>query len=290
MIAKKESESVLTQKISFSSEDFKIAVIDHDRPAEVERALHEEIEIKYFYEGQCALMINSEMYIVKSGDIAIVNPYEIHTTAQIDKYNGKYYLIVLGLDFLNEVNQATLDLRYRFIAKGEKIQNLIQNDPRLQAILLRIVEEMRGKEENYRLIVQNLISEFFVLLFRNYVNTNHDDTLVSETVKYVEMIAPALSKIHNDYVRKFSLEELAELCNVSKYHFCRIFKRAMNVTPVQYITEYRVDLAETMLKNTANSVSDIAWKCGFDDESYFSRCYKKIKGISPKHVRISMNI
>ena len=59
----------------------------------------------------------------------------------------------------------------------------------------------------------------------------------------------------------------------------------MNVTPVQYITEYRVDLAETMLKNTANSVSDIAWKCGFDDESYFSRCYKKIKGVSPKKVQ-----
>lgn len=290
MIAKKEREDLLTQKIYFSNQDFKIAVKEHDRPAEMERALHEEIEIKYFYEGESALMINSEMYITKPGDIAIVNPYEVHTTAQIDKYHGKYYLIVLGLDFLNEVNQATLDLRYRFIAKGEKIQNLIKNDPRLQAIVLRIVEEMRGKEENYRLIVQNLMSEFFVLLFRNYVNKDHDNTFESETVKYVELIAPALSKMHTEYAQKFTLEELAELCSVSKYHFCRMFKRAMYVTPVQYLMQYRVDLAEVMLKDTKKSIADIAWQCGFDDESYFSRCYKKIKGISPKHVRISMNI
>jgi transcriptional regulator GlxA family with amidase domain len=64
----------------------------------------------------------------------------------------------------------------------------------------------------------------------------------------------------------------------------------MNVTPVQYLTEYRVDLAETMLKNTGNSVSDIAWKCGFEDESYFSRCYKKIKGISPNALRRKIEI
>ena len=281
---KKSQDELLVQKTRFLDEHFKIVARDQS-PAKTERALHEEIEIKYFYEGNSALMINSEVFIAKPGDIAIVNPYEIHSTVNIDQYSGRYYLIMVGLDFLNEVNQAALDLRYKFIGKSKKIQNFIQGDPRLQAIILRVVEELGKQEENYRLAVQNLMSEFFVLLFRNYENKGNKQRFESENVKHVEVIAPALSKMHTDYAEKFTLEELAELCNVSKYHFCRIFKRAMNVTPVQYLTEYRVDLAEAMLKDTKKSVSDVAWQCGFDDESYFSRCYKKIKGAPPKNVR-----
>ena len=281
---KKTQEELLVQKLHFTDEHFKI-IAKEQRPAQTERALHEEIEVKYFYEGNSAIMIDSEVYIAKPGDIAIVNPYEIHTTVNIDQHSGRYYLIIVGLDFLNEVNQAALDLRYNFIGKSKKIQNLIQGDTRLQAIILRVVEELTGKEENYRLAVQNLMSEFFVLLFRKYENKSYAEKFESENVKYVELISPALSKMHVDYAKKFTLEELAELCSVSKYHFCRMFKRAMNVTPVQYLTEYRVGLAEAMLKGTKKSVSDVAWQCGFDDESYFSRCYKKIKGVSPMNVR-----
>lgn len=281
---KQEKEELLLQKPRFADERFKIVAKDQ-LPAQTERALHEEIEIKYFYEGNSAIMVNSEVFIAKPGDIAIVNPYEIHTTVNIDQYSGRYYLIIVGLDFLNEVNQAALDLRYKFIGKSKKIQNIIHEDARLQAIILRVVEELEKKEENYRLIVQNLMSEFFALLFRNYENKGNSQKFESENVKHVEVIAPALSKMHTDYAQKFTLEELAELCSVSKYHFCRIFKRAMNVTPVQYLTEYRVDLAEAMLKDTKKSISDVAWQCGFDDESYFSRCYKKIKGVSPKKVQ-----
>ena len=281
---KKSQDELLVQKPRFLDEHFKIVAKDQS-PAKTERALHEEIEIKYFYEGNSALMINSEVFIAKPGDIAIVNPYEIHSTVNIDQYSGRYYLIMVGLDFLNEVNQAALDLRYKFIGKSKKIQNFIQGDPRLQAILLRVVEELDKKEENYRLVVQNLMSEFFVLLFRNYENKGNKQRFESENVKHVEVIAPALSKMHTDYAEKFTLEELAELCNVSKYHFCRIFKQQMGVTPVQYIIKYRLSVAELMLHTKNYSIREVATMCGFDDLSYFYRCYKKVNGIAPHTIK-----
>ena len=284
---KTNTEELLTQKIQFQDKGFKI-LVKEQLPAQTERALHEEVEIKFFHEGNSALMINSDVFIAKPGDITVVNPYEIHSTVNIDQYAGRYYLIVVSLDFLNEVNQAALDLRYHFLGKGKKIKNHIQGDSRLQAIIWRVVEEISERAENYKLIVQNLMSEFFALLFRNYTKEESEQAFESENVKYVELISPALAKMHTDYAQKFTLEELAELCSVSKYHFCRIFKRAMHVTPVQYITEYRIDLAEAMLKDTAKSVTDVAWQCGFEDESYFSRCYKKIKGISPNALRRKM--
>ena len=57
------------------------------------------------------------------------------------------------------------------------------------------------------------------------------------------------------------------------------------MTVFQYITMYRVSLAEVMLHNTEKSIDEIAHECGFSDTGYFYRCYKKVKGISPKKAR-----
>ena len=284
MDEKNQKSEVLSQKIAFSDENFKI-VVKNQMPAQQERALHEEIEIKYFYEGDSAFMINSDLFLAKPGDIAIVNPYEVHTTVSIDKYTARYYLIVIGLDILKELNSGVLDLRQEFLAKGKKVNNLIRDDKRLQAIILRIVEEMNDKKLHYQLIVQNLISEFFALLLRNYVNEEHSRKTSDEKVKYVELIAPALAHIHSNYMKRITIDELATLCSITKYHFCRVFSKAMGVTAVQYTTEYRVDLAEIMLKGTNKSINEIAYSCGFEDESYFYRCYKKVKGVPPKTAR-----
>lgn len=280
----KKTETMHMQKIRFSTDDFKI-IAQERIPVEEEVSFHEEIEIKYFYEGACAVMIDSEIILTQPGDITIVNPYQIHSNVNIDKYKGKYCVLIIGLDFLSEFTQEGLDLRGILIGAGSKIRNHIQNDKRLQTIVLRIMEEMRERAENYRLIVRNLMCEFLALLLRNYLCEDEANVVGTTEKKHMELISPALSKIHTEYDKKLSIEFLSNLCSVSKYHFCRIFKDVMNVTVVQYIMAYRVNLAEAMLKSTNKSINEIAWECGFEDESYFYRCYKKIKGIPPKQVR-----
>jgi AraC-like DNA-binding protein len=271
------------EKIKFSSNDFKIVAKDNIA-TESARAFHEEIEIKYFYDGNCALLIGSDIVLTTAGDITVVNPYEIHANVKLenlDKNDVKYYALIVGLDFLDGFNRYGLNLRELLLVKKLRFVNIIREDHRLETIILRVMEEMNKREEHYRLVVYNLMSEFFALLFRNYENKGNAQKFESENVKHVEVIAPALSKMHTDYAQKFTLEELAELCSVSKYHFCRIFKRAMNVTPVQYLTEYRVDLAEAMLKDAKKSISDVAWQCGFESPSFFTKIFQKYMGEPP---------
>lgn len=280
---KEEKHAPFTQKIPFSDEDFKIYVKEQAPPTE-RSALHEDIEIKYFYGDPSALMINSEVFIARAGDIAIVNPYEIHTTVNIEEYSGRYYLIMVSLDFLNRASGG-LDLRNIFLVQQKKIKNLIRDDRRLQTIILRIAEEVERKEEHYRLVVKNLVSEFFALLLRTYLQEGDREGQAEGARKHVELIAPALERIHTAYMTKLSIDELSALCSMSRYHFCRTFKRAMGVTAIEYLTAYRVDLAEAMLKDASDSIREIAPRCGFEDESYFYRCYKRLKGVSPKSVR-----
>lgn len=281
---KKKNESYTEQHILFPFSDFKILVLNSKARA-IEKAFHEEIEIKYFYQGTSTLMINNDVIVANPGDITVVNPFEIHSNINIGHVGGKYISIILYIDFLRELNPSGLDLRHALITKGQKFYNHITNNVRLQTIMRRVFEEFTDQKVNYRLVIYSLVTELFALLLRDYINKEKAITTPKTHNKRAELISPALSKIFKDYNEKITVEELAKLCNVTKYHFCRLFKEETGLSVIQYIISYRISIAETMLKSTDNSIENVAYSCGFEDVSYFYRTYKKLKGISPMKAR-----
>ena len=281
---KTKNEKFSQQNISFPHGDFKI-IIGGGKSRAFDKAFHEEIEIKYFYEGVSTLMIDKNVIVAKPGDVTIVNPFELHANVEIGQTQGKYISIILSIDFLKELNPNGLDLRRALILKGVKFYNHVSNNERLQTIIKRAYDEITEEKENYRLVVYGLITEFFAILLRDYVNAEKPTYNAETYTKRAEVISPALSKIFKDYNEKITVEELAKLCNVSKYYFCRLFKEETGLSVIQYIISYRISIAETMLKSTDNSVESVAYLCGFDDVSYFYRTYKKLKGVSPMKAR-----
>lgn len=277
---KRNNGITAVQTISFESDDFKI-IIDRKRSEGFERAFHEDIEIKYFFEGSSAVLINDEVYIAEAGSIAVVNPYEIHTNVDTLHHVGKYYLIIISMDFFPEHNPLGIDLRRIFISEGKRIMNFIAKDERIASVITRAFEEISEKKEHYKLVVQGLMSELFVLLLRSYVR---DDTAMPNAHgrgKRAELISPALSMIFKEYRRKISLDELAAACNISKFHFTRLFEQEMGMSPFEYLKSYRISLAAAMLESGAQSIAEVAERCGFCDLSYFYRCYKKVRGVTP---------
>ena len=263
-------------KIQFSNPNFGIHTAIK-APDGDDKNFHEELEIKYYYEGDSAMMINSQVFALKKGNIVIVNPYEIHANVNIGDNNGKYYLIILNLDFLLNSDCWGFDLRSIFLSNKEKLVNFIESDRVVASLIERVCLEVDEKQENYQFMVYGLITQLLTLLFRKYKSTQ--SSLLGDKFlnKNVDIIAPALSKIFRDYINPISVDELASLCGITKYHFCRVFKKEMNVTVVEYLNNYRISIAEIMLKNKTLTTETIARSCGFNDVSYFYRCYKKIR-------------
>ena len=133
--------------------------------------------------------------------------------------------------------------------------------------------------------MHSLIGELFSLLLRDYIDEERSSNTKCESIDNMGIILAATSKIYTDYGTKLSIEELAGCCNISKYYFCRTFKKVMNKTVMQFITEYRLNIAEQLIKTTKKSFAEIAWICGFETEGYFGKCYKKFKGKTPKKAR-----
>ena len=79
--------------------------------------------------------------------------------------------------------------------------------------------------------------------------------------------------------------QLAEYVNISEDYLTRIFKKDMGLSPWDYLNRYRVQLATEMLTQTGSTINEVASATGFQDQAYFCRVFKKIKGVSPGQVR-----
>ena len=99
------------------------------------------------------------------------------------------------------------------------------------------------------------------------------------------MFMRALAMIHEKYNEKLTIERLASEAKLSKSTFMRRFLYICKLTPAEYITRKRLDVAENMLISTNASISDIAEKIGFYDTAHFSRTFKKVNGVTPLEYR-----
>jgi AraC-like DNA-binding protein len=85
--------------------------------------------------------------------------------------------------------------------------------------------------------------------------------------------------------QKVSLEETAGQANLSKEAFCRFFKLRTRKTFTQYLLQLRINEAQKLLQETDLGVSEIAFRVGFENLSYFNRSFKSITGKSPREFR-----
>ena len=106
-----------------------------------------------------------------------------------------------------------------------------------------------------------------------------------QEVKHVDRMERTLHYINSHYTEKISLEDAASYAALSPAYFSKIFKEEMNCSFTIYINKIRIDHAKTLLRTTPCTLIEISGLVGFEDQSYFSRVFKSIAGISPGKYR-----
>lgn len=106
-----------------------------------------------------------------------------------------------------------------------------------------------------------------------------------EKQAYGVLVGRGISYIREHYREQFTVEELSRYLGISAGHFSRIFKSETGMNFVKYVNQYRVDKAEELIRETDYKLYEVAEKTGFLDYGYFTRTFRKIKGISPSEIR-----
>ncbi len=99
------------------------------------------------------------------------------------------------------------------------------------------------------------------------------------------LLVPAVNFVIEHLHEKIKEGDVAALCNMSPFKFSRAFKRCYGVTFQEYLINARMEKASQLLVNPNVLVADVASQVGFKDPSYFTRAFKKVKGISPSECR-----
>lgn len=119
---------------------------------------------------------------------------------------------------------------------------------------------------------------FYALVYKlvHHFN-NHMNTVTPK--KYLKLF-PIMLDLRTNPQSDKRIEEYAAMCGMSEVGFRRLFTEYTGVTPVEYRTKLRLNLANTMLRGGEYSIGDVALKCGFNSASFFCREYKKVFGVS----------
>jgi AraC-like DNA-binding protein len=97
----------------------------------------------------------------------------------------------------------------------------------------------------------------------------------------LEYIEPACEYIAANYQKKITVEEIAEAAGVSRSSLYRAFLANMSLSPLDYLTEYRVKVSCNLLEKGCRSLKEIAYQCGFTNALYYSKVFKKVMGFPP---------
>ncbi len=245
------------------------------------KALHEDIEIKCFYEGTAVLFIGTKTVTVKAGDIVVINPYEMHTTIDCGDTGSRYHRFMVPLDFFLNQGIGELDLRTILLANQKRFLTKFSGNTRMRRILMRAAKEYDGQSAAWHLAIQGLMTEFFALLLRQGIDQTPAGVSSRDALRSYTLIEPALRYMRDSYAASMTVDTLAALCGVSKHYFCRVFKSTVGRTAMEYLQDYRIGIAKALLRNTDKSITEIAETCGFESVNYFCRLYKKRVACTP---------
>ncbi len=98
-------------------------------------------------------------------------------------------------------------------------------------------------------------------------------------------VAETLNHFESNLCEAATPAELARSCGITASRFARLMKRLFGLTPGQFIAKARITAASRLLRETDNSVADIALSCGFYDHSAFTRAFRKVTGTTPSRLR-----
>ncbi|BDU20072.1 AraC family transcriptional regulator [Dyella sp. GSA-30] len=152
-------------------------------------------------------------------------------------------------------------------------------------LLRELVEEQTTGLSGAQLASAHIAQLLFIQILRAHLQTTGPMPAGWLRVLSDPRIAPALRLMHGDPARSWHLDELAGACAMSRTTFALHFRTIAGVTPLAYLIEWRIRLAERALREETTPVAVIAGSLGYTSESAFSNAFKRVTGSSPKAYR-----
>lgn len=245
---------------------------------------HPEIELVYIEEGSGKRHVGNHISHFSDGDLLLIG-------SNVPHYGFSPTLNDIEKEIVVQFNESCFGKGFLNMVETSSIRNVFDSAQlgisfhgETKKYIGQRLKRMLKKTSFEKLI--ELIKIFHVLsLSDQYTILNATGTSLQVKGDDNLRIDSVYEYVRNNFSEKISVDQIANEVNMTVSSFCRFFKKTTNKTFVQFLNEYRIAHACNLLGEQSHSVLDIAFECGFSNQSNFNRAFRKITGKSPSQFR-----
>lgn len=240
---------------------------------------HTECELSVFIDGEGIYTVGDKEYAFKPLDVFLFGSNEEHCITVIDKE-----INLLNVQFEPRIlweHSENIELLNLFSSRNKQFKNRFDsNDKTLSNLILSLENEIRNKNIGYKIQAKYLLLSALIHIMRNYPYTQKGTTLSGGNT--TEQLKRAMLYIDDNLENRITLKDISDVACMTQTYFSSVFKKFNGISPWEYITIKRVEMAINLLKTNNMSKLEIAERCGFSSSSNFYKAFLKITGKHPK--------
>ncbi|BCJ94881.1 AraC family transcriptional regulator [Anaerocolumna cellulosilytica] len=248
---------------------------------------HGEVELIHVSEGKGIITVNLKPYVVTAGTIAFISPGILHSMEQCpgEPFVYRNFIFDLKMVLTHTSDESTLKTLLPIMANKIYFPVIIDKQHPLNVPLTAYISTMQQIHDTrlpgYELAIKSQIMLIIYLLTSN-------NQLLTDNYYFkftVSKLKKVLFYISRHYEESISIQDAAAIFGSSPSHFMRFFKNTTGSSFIQYLNDYRLNIAQEQLLTTSCSILDIAVNAGFNNLSYFNRMFKNKFQESPSSYR-----
>ncbi len=247
---------------------------------------HDDLEFVAVLRGRMRYEVNGEPFHLKEGEGMFVNARQMHAGRVADGGDCDFLCVVFHPSLL--FPSRHLEGSYAAAMCGEAALGcklLTPSDETDRAALSqlgRLYDLCEEAGEGFELGALSAILQLGHLLFRSVAvsggSRQPSDRRLSE-------LRDMIGFVQKHYQNPIALQDIAAAGNMCRSGCCDVFRKVMRLSPIAYLTNYRVEKGAELLGGTALPVTEIALMCGFSSPSYFSEVFRERMGCAPSEYR-----
>ncbi len=193
--------------------------------------------------------------------------------------NCRLFTLQIDKDFINDISLQLCNTGNVFFKnEGIKISS------ELNSLVSMYMLEARNRQTGSDFILNNITNLVVINLLRT-LKSNLPSPITEKSYTDRDNINKAINFMRDNYNKSFSLEEVANTANLSPFHFIRVFKASTGKTPYDYLLDIKIEKSKELLKINKHTITEICFRCGFNNLEHFSSVFKRKVGILPSHYR-----
>ena len=249
---------------------------------------HKTVELFYMKSGILEYTTPNGKWTIPAGCGGFVNSNVLHTSQIKPSDNSTIqYLHLFDPVFLSGEHGSRIEEKYIHpltASTSVEMIALYPDHPDHAEILLDIQRafEISENEWGYEFELRRQLAAIWLKLFeiaRPAMMSNHRNIGTDNKVKLM------MKYIHDHYPENISVDQLAREAHISKRVCFRLFRENLHMSPVEYMTSYRLRKACQRLAESDESITQIAYNCGLGSSSYFGKLFREHFGCSPAAYR-----